>query len=231
MANLLKEATYEQLVQGYRETEAYYVCLVCGKVFEKGEIFEENGRFYEAKKMVEIHTEKEHGKIIDLLFEMDGKDFGLTESQLGMLKAFAYDLSDEEIFEEHQITPSTIRNYRQKLREREQQAKHLAALTHLIEQEKQNGTMHLNRKEKQIVQNSFYTDGTLKEIPSKEKKRMVVLKQIVRPLKVGKVYTKQEIDKYLKNIYLHYEDLRQTLIDAGLLLEGENQTYSKVKTK
>ena len=103
--------------------------------------------------------------------------------------------------------------------------------THLIEQEKQNGTMHLNRKEKQIVQNSFYTDGTLKEIPSKEKKRMVVLKQIVRPLKVGKVYTKQEIDKYLKNIYLHYEDLRQTLIDAGLLLEGENQTYSKVKTK
>ena len=60
---------------------------------------------------------------------------------------------------------------------------------------------------------------------------MVVLKQIVRPLKVGKAYTKQEIDKYLKNIYLHYEDLRQTLIDAGLLLEGENQTYSKVKTK
>lgn len=231
MDNLLKYAKLEEVVQGYKETDDYYICLVCGKTFEKGEIFEENDHFYDAKKMVRIHTEKEHGRVLDLLFDLDAKEFGLTESQLGMLRAFAYDKSDEEVFEEFQITPSTIRNYRQKLREKQQQAKFLMALTHLIEDEKKKGTIHLNRKEKLIIQSYFTVDGKLKELPSKEKKKMVVLKHIIQPLKIGKVYSDNDVMKLLKGITRQPLDLKEELITSGLLVVDENNNYAKQKSK
>ena len=231
MDNLLKYASLEEIAQGYKETDDYYICLVCGKSFEKGEVFEENDHFYDAKKMVQIHTEKEHGRILDILFDLDAKEFGLTDSQLGMLKAFAYDKSDEEVFDEFQITPSTIRNYRQKLKEKQQQAKFLMALTHLIDDEKKKGTIHLNRKEKLIVQNYFNVDGTLKELPSKDKKKMVVLKHIVHPLKVGKKYTESELIKYLKAITKDPYELIDLLVENQLMVLDENKNYMKQKTK
>lgn len=231
MASLLKDASLEELVKGYKETDDYYICLFCGKAFEKGEIFEENNHFYEAKKMVEIHTEKEHGSVLDCLFDLDGKDFGLTDGQLAMWKAFAYDKSDEEIYDEFQITPSTIRNYRQKLREKQQQAKLLMALSVLIDEGKQKGTLHLNRKEKQVIQNFFNVDGTLREIPSKEKKRLIVLKHIIQPLKVGKVYSESELIKFLKPLYKDSFVLKEALMETGLIEEKEGHTYIKVKSK
>jgi len=231
MDSLFKGASLEEIVQGYKETEDYYICLFCGKVYEKGEIFEENDHYYEAKKMVEIHTEKEHGTVLNHLFSLDGKEFGLTDAQLAMMKAFAYDKSDEEIFDEFQITPSTIRNYRQKLREKQQQAKYFMALSQLIEEGKQKGTLHLNRKERQIVQNYFNLDGTLRELPTKEKKRIVVLKQIIRPLKVGKSYSESEISRILKSVSTDVDEMKQALLESGLLIENENHTYNKQKSK
>lgn len=231
MNSLLKNASLEEIVKGYIETESHYICLFCSEAFEKGEIFEENDHYYDAKKMVEIHTEKEHGTILENLFKQDAKEFGLTEAQLGMLKAFAFDKSDEEIYDEFQITPSTIRNYRQKLREKQQQAKLLMAITELIDINKVKGTIHLNRKERQTIQNYFSVNGVLKEIPNKEKKRMVVLKHVVRPLKTTKAYTEAELIKYLKSIYENASELKQALLDANLISQTEKQTYIKQKLK
>ena len=139
--------------------------------------------------------------------------------------------SMEEVFEEFQITPSTIRNYRQKLREKQQQAKFLMALTHLIEDEKKKGTIHLNRKEKLIIQSYFTVDGKLKELPSKEKKKMVVLKHIIQPMKIGKVYSDNDVMKLLKGITRQPLDLKEELITSGLLVVDENNNYTKQKSK
>ena len=227
MDQMILNADLKEIIQGYKETEDYYICLVCGKMFEKGEIFEENDHFYDAKKMVEIHTEKEHGRIIDILFELHGKHFGLTNSQLGMLRAFAYDKSEEEIYEEFQITPSTIRNYRQKLREKQQQAKLLSALSELVRDEKRKGTMHLNRKEKAIIQQYFTQDGYLKEIPSKSKKKFVVLKHIIQPLKTGKKYSENELNKYLKSRTVQCSEVKESLMEQGLIIVDEQNNYYK----
>ena len=119
---MLENATLKEIIQGYMETPTHYICLFCHESFEKGEIFEEDDHYYDARKMVEIHTEKEHGTVLEVLFKQDAKEFGLTDGQLSMLKSFAVDKTDLEISEEIGITPSTIRNYRQKLREKQQQA-------------------------------------------------------------------------------------------------------------
>lgn len=231
MDNLLLNATLQEIVQGYKETEDFYICLICGKMFEKGEVFEDNDRYYDAKKMIEIHTEKEHGRIIDVLFDMEGKNFGLTDSQLGMMKAFAYEKSEEEIYDEFQITPSTIRNYRQKLREKQQQAKLLTALTQLVKLERTKGTIRLNRKEKLIIQQYFNTNGVLKELPNKGKKKIIVLKHMIQSLKVGKKYSENEITKYLKSYTAQPIEIKSALIECGLLSVDEQNNYFKEKAK
>lgn len=231
MDNLLLNATLQEIVQGYKETEDFYICLICGKMFEKGEVFEDNDRYYDAKKMIEIHTEKEHGRIIDVLFDMEGKNFGLTDSQLGMMKAFAYEKSEEEIYDEFQITPSTIRNYRQKLREKQQQAKLLTALTQLVKQERTKGTIRLNRKEKLIIQQYFNTNGVLKELPNKGKKKMIILKHVIQSLKVGKKYSENELTKYLKSYTAKPTEIKSALIECGLLSVDEQNNYFKEKAK
>lgn len=229
MNDLFKNATFEELVQGYRETEDAYVCLFCQEIFEKGEVFEEDDHYYDARKMVEIHTEKKHGTVLENLFKEEGKTFGLTDAQLGMLRAFAFGKSDKEIFDEFAITPSTIRNYRQKLRERQQQAKFLMALTELVSIQKEKGTIHLNRKERQIVQNYFLPNGVLREIPNKEKKRLIVLKQVLRPLKAEKLYSELEFTKFIKGIYTDADELKEVLLDSGLVIRNEKNQYIKQK--
>ena len=136
-------------------------------------------------------------------------------------------LSEEEIYEEFQITPSTIRNYRQKLREKQQQAKLLSALSELVRDEKRKGTMHLNRKEKAIIQQYFTQDGYLKEIPSKSKKKIVVLKHIIQPLKTGKKYSENELNKYLKSRTVQCSEVKESLMEQGLIIVDEQNNYYK----
>ena len=37
MDQMILNADLKEIIQGYKETEDYYICLVCGKMFEKGE--------------------------------------------------------------------------------------------------------------------------------------------------------------------------------------------------
>ena len=60
---------------------------------------------------------------------------------------------------------------------------------------------------------------------------MVVLKHIIQPLKIGKVYSDNDVMKLLKGITRQPLDLKEELITSGLLVVDENNNYAKQKSK
>ena len=130
---LIEESTKEEVVRGYREDDRGFQCLLCGKYFIKGQIYEQDGNLYDAQKMVQIHIEQTHESVLSHLLKLSSSDVGISDLQLGLLSLFAADMSDKQISEHLGVASSTIRNHRYKLREKEKQAKIFLMIMELLE--------------------------------------------------------------------------------------------------
>lgn len=67
------------------------------------------------------------------------------------------------------------------------------------------------------VISSFFKNGRLLQIPVQEKKRKIVLAEIIKKFRVDRDYSEKEVDQVIKE---HYEDfctLRRWLITDGLM--------------
>lgn len=76
----------------------------------------------------------------------------------------------------------------------------------------------------QKVLQTFLEDDRIKELPSRHKKRLVVLKWLANQFEVGARYSEPEISERLEHYNPDYASLRRYLVDYGLM-EREKGVY------
>lgn len=228
----------DTLKKGYifNSESSQYICLVCGAVFEIGEVFPFRNRFFDASKAVKLHLEQEHGKRFEELLNLESKYISLTENQKELFQMIHDGLSDKEIAEKLGITASTVRHQRFMFREKAKQAKMYLALYEMATENKPSDKakimpMHggakmvddryITTKEEseKIIENSFESLSPLKlkVFSAKEKKKIVVLTKIAEQFVKGRIYPEKEVNQILKGIYEDFVTLRRYLIEYGFM--------------
>ncbi len=236
LAEIFWRASLDELKQGSIETENHFICLLCGKYFEKGIVYPEDGVLYEARRCVQLHINHEHGSVFEYLLSLDKKLTGLTEHQKGLLRLFHEGKTDKEIQMELGIgSSSTIRNHRYMLKEKERQAKIFLALSELvwksISPERDFIGLHpsaamiddrynvTNTEENRIL-DLYFPDGRsgkLKAFPRKEKVRLIILKELAQRFDRNIIYSEKQVNQILKPAFDDYVILRRYLIDYGFM--------------
>lgn len=242
----------EEIERGYAERENDYCCAVCGKTFEKGRIYKVEQELYDAYGAVCNHVKTEHGLMVDYLLSQDTNLTGISEVQQQILTLMSQGKSDSEISKIVGIANSTVRNHRFKLREKEKQAKLFIALMASLEAKTSNpiqktesgdieelhfsATMIDDRynitedDRKKTVATYFDNNGALKQIPSKEKKKIIILSEIIRNFHKDSVYTESEVNNILKRIYEEdYPTIRRALIEYGFMDRSDDCSKYRVK--
>lgn len=238
--NLLQVASVEDLTNGYiydHLTEEY-ICLLCQETFEEGVVYPIEHTLYEAKKAITRHITNNHHSVFDHLIGLGNRYTGLTEHQTKILSFFEEGLEDKEIVKKLDGgSTSTIRNHRFRLREKEKQAKvFLAMMNLLVNKQKEKEATKLvevhkgatmvderyvtTEKEEEKILSTYFKEGLngkLTTLPSKEKRKIIVLKQILKKFESQKMYTEQEVNRVLKTVYEDFASLRRYLIEYGFM--------------
>jgi hypothetical protein len=236
--DLFWNSTVDEIVKGYTylEKEEKYICLICGKRYDKGVIYKDGEKLLEAEKAVKNHIIHEHNSVFDYLINMDKKYTGLTENQKVLIKYFYAGLSDKEIVEKiGEGSTSTIRTYRFKFREREKEAKIILAMMQLlklpqkkVESEEKFIPIHRGAKmiddrfaitedEREKVVNKYFKNGKLLEFPTKQKRKIIVLTEMWKKFDPTKKYTEKEVNEIIKEIYFDYVTIRRYFIEYGFM--------------
>ncbi|HBE77151.1 MAG TPA: transcriptional regulator [Firmicutes bacterium] len=240
-------SSLSELKQGYvyEPPSGEFVCLLCGEHYAKGRVYPVDTLLFEAEKAVQIHIKNQHGSIFEYLLGMDKKYTGLTEHQKTILTAFYQGVNDKEIAARMENgNTSTIRNQRFAFREKAKQAKVFLAIMELLEEhtpksEKLNKVPHDNQvtdknfsitePEKAEILGTYFpagVSGPLSSFPKKEKRKLIILKQLIQRFELDRKYTEQEVNQILKNAFSDYVTLRRYLIEYGLMdREADGSRY------
>ncbi len=242
MLNNLGTMTVDEIKQGYTHNgEDSFICNICGKTFHTGEVFEFEGRYFEAFKMIKIHIESEHPNMLQILTAEDKKYTGITENQKELLEMIYKGMSDSEIAKKTGVAAATIRHQKYVFREKAKQAKLYLAIYELAVKGMDNRTtdrmkeeivdihegakmiddryMTTKSEEDKILESMFSSLSPLKlkVFSSKEKKKIIILKKIVEQFEKDKHYSEKEVNSILKNIYEDFATLRRYLIEYGFM--------------
>lgn len=219
----------------YRNDQELFVCLVCGKEYQRGIVYKIGVVYYEAEFAMKKHLVEEHGSSFDYLLSLDKKYNGLSDIQKVIAQGMYDNLTDGEIA--HQLdnkAKSTIRNHRYVLREKYKEAKVFIALMELLDEKEEKKEKFINfhdslpvnddRKivtedeKSKIINKYFSTDlKVLKKFPKKQKEKLVLLQQIITRFDQNRKYTEKEINQILEQIYPDYVTIRRYLIDYNFL--------------
>lgn len=242
-------ASLEELKKGYVEESNRFVCLLCGQSFDKGIVYPEEGILYEVERYMQLHIDKSHESVFACLLKMDRKLNGLTDHQKDLMQMFYQGKSDAEVQRALGIgSPSTIRNHRFVLKEKERQAKVLLAVLELMKEKDRHapGLVPIHKgatqiddrynttvREQERTLKRYFPNGTggrLKTFIMKEKSRLIVLGELARRFESGRRYTEKEVDLLLKAAYDDYVTLRRCLVDYGFMerLPDGSQYWAKV---
>lgn len=240
MIKKLLKSELTDIKKGYSATDKDYCCLYCGKSCDKGEVFPIGGRFFEAEAAMSHHIQNEHGDKLTLLVSQDKKYTGLTENQRELMLLMGQGLSDNAIAAKTGVAPSTIRHQRFAFREKAKQARLYLAIFELAEagskQTESLGNSNLIEvhqgarmvddrytttvdEEEKILQTAFESLDPLKlkVFSAKEKKKIVILRQIAAQFQKGRKYSEKEINALLKPIFEDYATIRRYLIEYGFM--------------
>ena len=248
---LFWNANINSVKSGIIEEEKEFKCIICEEAFEKGRIYEIESALYDAKTATLKHIEEKHGSILTYLLEMNTTFTGISEVQRAVLKLIAKGLSDREIAKELKVADSTIRNHRYKLREKEKQARLFLSIMEILADTVSKGINKLDNetlldahksattlddrynitdKEKlNTIKSHMDENGGLKNFPSKEKKKIIILQEIAKNFSAGISYSEKDINSKLKRIYEDYATLRRALIEYGFLDRTDNCSSYWVK--
>ena len=242
----------EDITRGFCEEKEQFICLLCGKSFIKGRIYTVEDQLYDAMGAVKQHIADEHGSALDYLLKQEPSLTGISEIQRQLLKLIAEGRSDKDISQMVGIAQSTVRNHRFKLREKEKQARLFLALMQSIE-EKTSSTIGMSDKGKleethmaaTMVDDRYsiteverertiktYMDeaGALKQFPVKEKKKIIVMAEIMKNFKKDTGYSEGEVNRILKRIYEEdYATLRRALVEYGFMDRTNDCSVYRVK--
>ena len=227
---LLSQASVADLKRGYifDATQDRFFCLCCGFKTEPGQIYRNADNFYDAEKFIRIHIETEHGSPLQILLQLDKRWTGLTELQTQLIGLFAGGVSDQEIAGQlGSGSVSTIRNHRFLLREKLKQAKCFLAIGELMEELSQTKstapvakeTGSVSAAEQKILATYFPQgiEGPLATYPGREKRRLIVLRQLAERFSPDRAYDEKEVNAVLSAAYEDHVLLRRHLIDYGFL--------------
>jgi hypothetical protein len=248
--DLFWEASVEDLARGYSydEQSKTYSCLICHQVFEKGIIYPYGQLYLEAERAARQHMTDEHVSMFHYLIQLNKRFTGLSDQQRTILPLFYEGLSDKEVVEavEGVGSISTVRQYRFKLKEKVKQAKTFMAIMTLLEKQNRSEQQFMpihkgatmvderyaitTEEQEKFISTYFTEKGTLKEFPKKEKRKIIILNELVkRYFKAGKKYTEKEVNAILKPIYPDFVTIRRYLIEYGFLDRHRDGTAYWVK--
>jgi len=98
------------------------------------------------------------------------------------------------------------------------------AILNIGEETRTSQELQVDLKEKMsIIKNFFNEDGTLKNMPSQRKKKVVILAYLIRHLKYGKIYTEQEINEYIKKYHEDSSTIRREWIMHHFMFRQNNE--------
>ena len=238
-----QDETVEQLVKGYKEENGFVSCIHCAETFAVHEVFPVGGKWLNAYGMMEQHIAEVHTSPFHALLALDAKVNGLSDVQREMLNLFYAQQSDKEIVEQSSVNSiSTVRQHRFKLREKERQARMLVALMQLLK-EPTHYAIHkgarqvderysIEQTEREKVLATYFKDGldgAIDVIPSKEKKKLIILQHILKRFEIGKQYNEKEVNNILKTVHTDYVSLRRHLIEYGFMDRNDNGSSYWVK--
>lgn len=228
-----QEPTIEELKQGYVKVEHGFACTSCDAFFSNEEVYPMQGHYLLAEAAAKHHVEEQHGGSFQRLLDMDKKDNSLTDVQKQLFQYLKEGKSDKVIANLTNTSPSTIRHQRFIFKEKAKQARIYLALYELAMQEDTEQFLSIHatatqvddrfiattKEEEQVLQTMFTSLSPLKlkQFPSKEKKKIIVLREIMKGLEKDKRYREQELNAYLKEIYDDFATIRRYLIEYGYL--------------
>ncbi len=248
--------TLDEIKNGYTfdSQSGKYICNICSKEFEKGEIFKIDDRYFDAEKMTKIHIQRQHGDILRLIMSCDKKYTGITENQKELLSMIHSGMTDSEIAKKMSVAPATIRHQRFTFREKAKQAKLYLAIYELAFQgaEKNKNLpeskdeiidVHSGAKmvdyryfttkseEEQVLSSMFSSLEPLRlaTFPAKEKKKIVILRKIAEQFEKDNKYSEKELNTILKGIYEDFATIRRYLIEYGFMERTNDCKYYWIK--
>lgn len=242
MIDKIINMTLDDIKSGYSYICEKFICNICGKEFEDGEIFNIDDRYFSASKMIKLHIQSEHDDMFEILTSNDKKYTGITENQKDLLRMICSGMNDNEIAKATGVAPATIRHQRFVFREKAKQAKLYLAIYEVAMKnadsnkkisDKNDDIIDIHKdatmiddryvvtksEEEQIVQSMFSTlkPLRLKTFAVKEKKKIIILKKICEQFERSKRYGEKEVNIILKDIYEDYVLLRRYLIEYGFM--------------
>ena len=235
--------TVEELVKGYTVDDTALNCIHCAATYSIHEVYPIDGKWLNAYGMMEQHMADAHQSPFHALLQLDSKTNGLSDVQRDMLALFFEGVSDKEIVTKTSANSiSTVRQHRFKLREKERQAKILVALMQLLK-EPAHYTIHkgatqvderygIEKNEREKVLATYFKnglDGAIELIPSKEKKKLIILQHILTRFVSGREYTEKEVNAILKTVHADFVSLRRHLIEYGFMDRSDNGAAYWVK--
>lgn len=238
--SLFWEAGPEELKRGFvaSDSERAFRCLVCGETAEFGRVYPvEEGRWYDAEAYMRKHIDSAHTSMFHYLLQLDKKWTGLTEVQRDALRSFYEGRSDAETAKSLGSKPATVRYHRFHLKEKEKQAKVFLALMALLDEKpkpsKADTFVPIHRtattideryamtsEEYEKVLQTYFPfglEGPLKEFPSKEKRKIAVLRHLLRRFERGRTYAEKDVNAILKEAFSDYVTLRRYMIEYGYM--------------
>ncbi|WP_242985342.1 DUF2087 domain-containing protein [Vallitalea okinawensis] len=233
LSEVFWNASIEEMKAGFVKHDGKYICLVCGKCFDENVIYPKGNVFYNAKKAIEEHILDAHGSMIEVLLNMDKKYTGLSQIQTDLVTDFYQGLDDEAVAKKAGIAKSTVRNHRFRLKEKQKQAKVFLALMSLVD-EKQNEddkiiAIHKTPRmlderyaisqghQKEVMEKFIKPDGTLLQLPKKEKDKIIILFHFASLFEYNKKYKEIEVNQVIKSIYDDFVTVRRYLIEYGFM--------------
>lgn len=215
-------------LRGYHHLDQHYHCLYCDFHTEEGVVYPDGERLLTAEKMITSHLDDQHGGPLFALLGLPKEQTGLSETQQEIIQLFAKGVDDKMISQRLGITPSTVRNHRFKLKEKEKQARILLSIMTLLDQPDiplphVGATMlddryDLTEKERHKILATYLDEkGRIITFPAKEKRKLVILANLVRHFDPQKNYSEEALNTILKQYAEDYVTLRRYLIEYGFM--------------
>lgn len=240
MVNKVLELKLNDIKSGYMydEQNQIYVCNICGKKFDDGEVYPFEDRYFRASSMVKKHIASEHGEVFRLLCSNEKKYTGITDNQKELLNMIYAGLSDKEIATRMGVAASTIRHQRFVFREKAKQAKMFLAIYELAiegssKKSDDDKLIKVHSGARMVDDRYFITEAErektlksmfisleplkLKSLPSKEKKKIVVLQKIVEQFDKNRKYSEKELNNIIKEVYHDFATIRRYFIEYGFM--------------
>lgn len=219
----LKLQMYEN---GWKKEKETLCCLYCEQKFTLGEIYSMDEKLVTAEKAIRNHLEKEHAGALAALLSQSKEQLGITQTQKEILILFAQKLSDTVIAQRLEISTSTVRNQRFKLKEKERQAYQFLGAMSLLD-EGEEWQMHsgakmideryqISKEEREhVIATYFDNQGRIKQFPSKEKRKIIMLSKISDCFDLKKNYSERAVNELLQTMVEDYVTIRRYLIEYG----------------